>query len=122
MTVKGIQRRGVFAAGVFVLGAALPALASAQSRTQTPGADTPRLLVGTFRTPATVDASLGVESAEAVRTRVQQENPIRNLWVLPRKDINNYLQQSGYKPDSALSIADLQALAKLMRADEILDA
>ena len=119
--MKGIQRRGVLAAGVLALGAALPAIASAQ-RGQQPGADTPRLLVGTFRTPATVDASLGVESAEAVRNRVQEENPIRNLWVLPRKDINNYLQQSGYKPDSALSIADLQALAKLMRADEILDA
>lgn len=119
--MKGMQRCGVLAAGVLLLGSSVPAIAVAQ-REQTPTADTPRLLVGTFHTASVADAALGVESAEAVRTRVQQETPMRNLWVLPRKDINNYLSQSGYKPDSALSIADLQALAKLMRADEILDA
>lgn len=120
--MKVTQRRAVLAAGLFALGASVPAALSAQaSRTQQPGPDTPRLLVGTFRAATDADAKLGVEAAEALRTRVQQENPVRTLWVLSRADINNYLTQSGYKADSALSIADLQQLAKLMRADEIVD-
>ena len=119
--MKLLQRHAVKAAGLLSLAAMLPAAAGAQpSRTQQPGADTPRLLIATFRSDNT-DPTLGVQSAEAIRTRVQQENPVRQLWVLSRNDINNYLTSSGYKADSALSPADLKELAKLMRADEILD-
>lgn len=121
MTVTAFNRHAWLAAGLIALGAATPATSFAQRR-DVPGADTPRLLVGTFHTPGATDSKLGVDAAEAVRTRVQDEHNIRDLWVLPRKDINNYLTQSGYKADSALSIFDLRELAKLMRADEILDA
>jgi predicted Zn-dependent protease len=115
--VKVLQRHAVKAAGLLSL-AAFPAVVAAQRGAQ-PGADTPRLLIATFRSAG--DAALGVQSAEAIRTRVQQEIPVRQLWVLSRNDINNYLTSSGYKADSALSLTDLKELAKLMRADEILD-
>jgi len=119
--VKLLQRHAVTAAGLVSLATLLPAVAGAQARAQQqPGADTPRLLIATFRSDNT-DPTLGVQSAEAIRTRVQQETPVRQLWVLSRNDINNYLTSSGYKADSALSPADLKELAKLMRADEILD-
>ena len=117
--MKVLHRHAVKAAGLLSLAAALPSVAAAQARGQQPGQDTPRLLVATFR--ADNDPKLGVESADAIRTRVQQETPVRQLWVLSRNDINNYLTSSGYKADSALSLSDLKELAKLMRADEILD-
>lgn len=114
------RRRAFTAAGALAIAAVTaPQLARAQNRQQ-PGADTPRILIATFRAPA-ASAALAVDVSEAVRNRVQSENSIRNLYVLPRNDINNYLTSSGYKADSALSVSDLKELAKLMRADEILD-
>lgn len=116
--MKVLQRHAVVAAGLLSLAAGFPRTAAAQ-RGQQPGRDTPRILIATFRSES--DPAVGVQSADAVRTRVQQENPVRQLWVLSRKDINNYLKSSGYKEDSTLSLTDLKELAKLMRADEILD-
>src|SRR2546430_7916379 len=121
-TVMASRRRALTAAGAIAIAAAgTPRLGLAQrNQQQQPGADATRMLIATFRTPANSPA-LGVEVADALRTRVQQENSARTLWVLPRTDINNYLTSSGYKADSALSVSDLKELAKLMRADEILD-
>jgi tetratricopeptide (TPR) repeat protein len=116
--VKVLQRHAVMAAGLLSLAAGISGVAEAQ-RGQQPGQDTPRILIATFRSVS--DPAIGVQSAEAIRTRVQQENPVRQLWVLSRKDINTYLSSSGYKEDSTLSLTDLKELAKLMRADEILD-
>ena len=114
-------RRILTAAGaIAMLAGGVPRSMHAQARGQQPGADAVRILIATFRSPAN-QAALGVDAAEAIRTRVQQENPIRQVWVLPRQDINNYLTSSGYKADSALSASDLKELAKLMRADEIVD-
>jgi tetratricopeptide (TPR) repeat protein len=97
-----------------------PRFVRAQTNRQQPAPDTPRILIATCHTPTTA-TNLGVDVAEALRNRVQSENSIRQLYVLPRNDINNYLTSSGYKADSALSVSDLKELAKLMRADEILD-
>ena len=114
------RRRAFTAAGAIAIAAvSAPQIVRAQYRQQ-PGADTPRILIATFRAPASA-ASLGVDVSEEVRNRVQSETSVRNLYVLPRNDINNYLTSSGYKADSALSVSDLKELAKLMRADEILD-
>jgi tetratricopeptide (TPR) repeat protein len=116
------RRRALTAAGaIAIVAAGTPRLSLAQrNQQQQPGADATRMLIATFRAPAN-SPSLGVEVADALRTRVQQENSARTLWVLPRTDINNYLTSSGYKADSALSVSDLKELAKLMRADEIVD-
>lgn len=109
------------AGALAIVAGSAPRLVLAQGgRGQQPGADAVRILIATFRTPPN-QGTLGVDAAEAIRTRVQQENPIKQVWVLPRADINNYLTSSGYKADSALSASDLKELAKLMRADEIVD-
>src|SRR5256885_9567645 len=121
-TVMATRRRVLTAAGAIAIAAiSAPRVVRAQrSGGQQPGADTPRILIDTCHTP-TASTTLGVDVAEAVRSRVQQENSVRQLYVLARNDINNYLTSSGYKADSALSVSDLKELAKLMRADEILD-
>jgi tetratricopeptide (TPR) repeat protein len=116
------RRRVLTAAGAIAITAvSAPRIVRAQTHGQQPGADTPRILIATCHTSTAGTNTLGVDVAEAVRSRVQQENSIRQLYVLSRNDINNYLTSSGYKADSALSVSDLKELAKLMRADEILD-
>src|SRR5206468_2725599 len=113
--------RALTAAGAMAIAAvSAPGSAQAQTNRQQPAADTPRILIATCHTPTSA-MTLGVDMAEALRGRVQSETSIRQLYVLPRTDINNYLTSSGYKADSALSVSDLKELAKLMRADEILD-
>ena len=97
------------AGAIATLVVSVPRTIHAQARGQQPGADAVRILIATFRSPANQGA-LGVDAAEAIRTRVQQDNPIRQVWVLPRQDINNYLTSSGYKADSALSASDLKEL------------
>ncbi len=59
--------------------------------------------------------------ADEVRNRIQGDFSIRTLMPTSKKDIDNTLIQSGYKPDSALSPNDIKELAKLVRADEVID-
>jgi tetratricopeptide (TPR) repeat protein len=114
------RRRALTAASAIAISAiTAPHIVRAQARGQQPDATTPRILIATCHTATA--SPLGVDVAEALRSRVQSENSVRQLYVLSRNDINNYLTSSGYKADSALSVSDLKELAKLMRADEILD-
>ena len=116
-TVKAMQRRGLRVAGLVAVVSAVsaaPAVAQTQ-RTVEPDA---RILVATFRS---TDRGLGVAGADAVRSRVSQEVPQKQLLVIRKEDINGTLAASGYAADSALSPSDMKELAKLMRADEILD-
>jgi tetratricopeptide (TPR) repeat protein len=117
-SVKAMQRRGLqvagLVAGLAVVGTS-PAFAQTRQQTVEPDA---RILVATFRS---TDRGLGVQGADAVRSRVSQEVPQKQLLVIRKEDINGTLAASGYAPDSALSPSDMKELAKLMRADEILD-
>ena len=94
-----------------------PSVASAQARNQMPGPDTKRVLVTAFRG----DVEGGVKAADEIRNRVASEFSIRQLMPTSKKDIEATLQQSGYRPDSALSPNDIKELAKLVRADEVID-
>lgn len=82
-----------------------------------PNPDTPRLLVAVF---ASNDRTTGVAAADAIRSRVSTAANIKQLYVIPKNDITNYLESSGYKSDSSLGPTDLKELAKLLRADEVL--
>jgi hypothetical protein len=116
--VKGPHRSALTAAGLAAVFAvsAIPSVASAQ-RQQAPGPDTKRVLVTTFRG----DVEGGVKLADEIRGRVSNDFSIRTLMPTSKKDIDNTLVQSGYRPDSALSPNDIKELAKLVRADEIID-
>jgi tetratricopeptide (TPR) repeat protein len=117
--VKVSHRFALSAAG---LAAALavsvaPSVARAQVQRQGPGPDTKRVLVTAFRG----DATGGVKLAEEIRNRVTSDFNIRTLMPVSKKDIDNTLVSSGYRPDSALSPNDIRELAKLVRGDEIID-
>ena len=101
---------------VALIASTAPAVARAQ-RGQAPGPDTPRILVTNFRG----DREAGVKLADAIRDRIGNEFSARTLYATPKKDIENTLKQSGYPSDSALSPNDAKELAKLVRADEIID-
>lgn len=114
-----VQRHSLAAAGLLCLAALCPVTLSGQPR-RGPNADTPILLVATFRTAGT-DARIGIEGAEAVRDRVQRERRPEDLFVVPRSRMNEFLVQSGYPADSAISLSDLKLLAQNFRADAIVD-
>jgi tetratricopeptide (TPR) repeat protein len=115
--VKAMNRRGLQIAGLVSALAAAAAPVAAQSTPRTVEPDA-RILVATFRS---TDRGLGVAGADAIRSRVAQEVPQKQLLVIRKEDINGTLAASGYAADSALSPSDMKELAKLMRADEILD-
>jgi tetratricopeptide (TPR) repeat protein len=116
--VKAPYRSALSAAGFAAAFAvsAVPSVASAQ-RQQVPGPDTKRVLVTAFRG----DVEGGVRTADETRGRIASEFNIRTLMPTSKKDIETTLVQSGYRPDSALSPNDIRELARLVRADEIID-
>jgi tetratricopeptide (TPR) repeat protein len=112
--VKVMQRRATIAVA---LSLGLSAETIAQTRPgMGPGPDTPRLLVAVFSSP---DRLAGVQVADALRSRVTSAVNIRTLYVVPKENIVQFLESSGYRADSSLGMADLKELGKQLRADEI---
>lgn len=117
--MKASHRSALSAAGLAAALAvsAVPSVLGAQMRPQAPGPDTKRAVVTTFRG----DPDAGVRLANEIRNRIQSDFNIRQLMPVSKKDIDNTLVASGYRPDSALSPNDIKELAKLVRGDEVID-
>ena len=90
-----------------------------EQRDGPPNPDTPRILVATFQSDV---RATGVDVAEAVRRRLQDSYSARDLYVVPKRQIDATLEPSGYARDSALSATDLVELGRQLHADEVLDA
>ncbi len=104
-----------FAVGAVLGGSLLaPAVASAQY-VRAPDPNATRVLVAVFRSS---EKGLGVQAADAVRSRVNTEFPFKQVYVLPKNDINATLEASGFSITDALEPHDQRALATLLRADE----
>jgi len=67
------------------------------------------------------DKELGVQAAEAIRDQLQKQTNVRDLVVVPKADINNSLNSSGYSTTEALAPGDAKALASLVRAPQYLE-
>lgn len=117
--MKSTQRHVVTAVATLALSlAGTRVFAQPQQRGGPAGADTPRLVMATFHSD---DRKLGTDAAEELRRRLMSEFSMKELWVLTQKDINNTLEASGYRADSALNVSDLMELSKQLRGDETLD-
>jgi tetratricopeptide (TPR) repeat protein len=118
--VKSSQRQAATAAGFLALSlASSPVFAQAPAqRGGPPGQDTPYILVSTFQS---ADRKLGVDASDEVRKRIQGEHTAKELYVLPKANINATLEASGYRADSALNSSDLMELAKQLRGEYVLD-
>lgn len=108
--------------GVLVLAMVVPPLGAQQStpaqRGGPPRSDTPQLVVSVL---ASADQKLGVEAADAIRKRIQDEHRATELYVIPGSTVRATLLSSGYNPDSALSTDDLVQLARQVRGDYALE-
>jgi tetratricopeptide (TPR) repeat protein len=95
--------------------AAVPTLAMAQPIVRAPDPNAARLMVAVMRS---TERNLGVQAADAVRSRLTSDLPYRQVWVIPKQDINNTLEASGFSTTDALAPHDAKALGTLLRADE----
>jgi tetratricopeptide (TPR) repeat protein len=77
-----------------------------------------RVMVPTLQSS---EKDLGVQAAEAIRNQLTKQTNIRDLVVVPKADINNSLQSSGYSTTEALAPGDAKALATLVRAPQYLE-
>jgi tetratricopeptide (TPR) repeat protein len=77
-----------------------------------------RVMVPTLQS---ADKDLGVQAAEAIRNQLTKQTNLRELVVVPKADINNSLQSSGYPTTEALAPGDAKALASLVRAPQYLE-
>ena len=93
---------------------AVPSIASAQYN-RVPDPNAARMLVAVFKAS---EKGLGVQAADAVRSRMNSEFPFKQVYVLPKTDINATLEASGFPIADALEAHDQRALATLLRADE----
>ncbi len=123
MTVKSTQRYAVTVASLMgLMLAAAPLLAQPgqqpAQRGGPPNPDTPQILVAVLQSS---DKALGVQVADEIRHRIQQEHSAKELYAVPKTSINNTLEASGYKADSALNASDLMELAKQVHGDYVLE-
>jgi lipopolysaccharide biosynthesis regulator YciM len=119
VTIVKVYRFALTATGSAVAMAlsATLSVAGAQPPRQGPGVNTKRVVVTAFRG----DVDGGVKLADELRNRISNDFNIKELMPVSKKDINNTLVNSGYKPDSALAPNDIKELAKLVRGDEVID-
>jgi tetratricopeptide (TPR) repeat protein len=78
----------------------------------------PHLMITTFQSS---EAGLGVQAAEAIRSRLTRDVDAKKLLVIPQKDVHSTLTASGYSTTEALQSNDARALANLLRADEYME-
>jgi hypothetical protein len=121
--VKSTQRHTAAALGILALSLAgttmyAQAGAVAAQRGGAPNNDTPKILVATFKS---TDRALGVLMADEARKRIQSEHNAKELYAITKANINNTLEASGYRPDSALNASDLMELSKQLSGDQVLD-
>jgi tetratricopeptide (TPR) repeat protein len=77
-----------------------------------------RVMVPTLQS---ADKDLGAQAAEAIRNQLTKQTNLRELVVVPKADINNSLQSSGYSTTDPLAPGDAKALATLVRAPQYLE-
>lgn len=96
-----------------------PGELSAQQQTlqrgQTPG---PRFMVPVLRSN---ERTLGAQLADQLRERMGGDFMMRTLWIIPKSDIDNALEQSGYSKTEPLNSNDARQLANLIRAEEYVE-
>lgn len=89
-----------------------------QNRVPDPNAK--RVMVTVFKGVASdaKEKDVGVKAADELRSRISSEFPFKQVYVLPKTEINSYLEASGFPTTEALAPHDAKALASLVRADE----
>ena len=74
-----------------------------------------RITVMTFKS---AEKGTGAKAADELRNQISNKFDAKDVYVLPSKDVNNTLEQSGFSASDPLATNDEKALANLLRADE----
>ncbi|HSU94791.1 MAG TPA: tetratricopeptide repeat protein [Gemmatimonadaceae bacterium] len=115
MTCQPKLMLGVIA---LALGALVPAALLAQTRTEKLPDETPRALVVAFRSP---EKGTGTNLGEQIRTKLQSDIPIKQMYVIPKATICANLEASGFPCDSMPDAITSRLLATSLRADFYVD-
>jgi predicted Zn-dependent protease len=109
-----------FMLGVIVAAmAGAPTLLLAQTRkTEVLPDETPRALVVAFRSP---EKGAGPQLGENVRTKLQSDIPIKQMYVIPKATICANLEASGFPCDSMPDAITSRLLATSLRAEFYVD-
>ena len=103
---------------VAALGATEMSTLEAQRRPVAPPADAPRFPVLPLKS---ADKKVGVQAADAIRTRLSTAYRIKDMYVIPRADVEAILTGSGFPPDEAPDPITARLLAAQLRGDEYLE-
>jgi len=115
MTCQSKLLLGVMAASM----ASAPSLLLAQARkTEVLPDETPRALVVAFRSS---EKGAGPQLGENIRTKLQADIPIKQLYVIPKATICANLEASGFPCDSMPDAITSRLLATSLRADFYVD-
>lgn len=117
------QRQALTLAGLLAGLAAsgqVTAVSAQGYNTRSPDPTTPRIMVAALKSSGG-DKNLGASAAEAIRSRLSADIPFKQLWVIPKNDINATLEGSGFSTTEPLTPSDAKELAKNLRADQYLD-
>ena len=113
--MKAAPRQALTAAGLFAVFAASGALSAlgAQTRRIVPPADVARMMVPALKGS---DKTVGVQGADAIRSRLSQDIPYKQLWVIQKNDIASTLEASGFDPAAPLSLDSRRGGLRHVRA------
>ena len=100
------------------LGALAPTALFAQTRTEKLPDETPRALVVAFHSP---EKGTGTNLGEQIRTKLQSDIPIKQMYVIPKATICANLEASGFPCDSMPDAITSRLLATSLRADFYVD-
>jgi len=106
MEESQLNARYSLALAVLALAAAAPAHAQDAKA---------RITVMTFQSQ---EKGTGAKAADELRGQLKDKFNPKDVYVLPTKDVNNTLEQSGFSASEPLAANDEKALASLLRADE----
>ncbi|HEU5183708.1 MAG TPA: tetratricopeptide repeat protein [Gemmatimonadaceae bacterium] len=117
--MKPLVRGATTALGLLAaLGATEMSTLEAQRRPVAPPADAPRFPVLPFRS---ADKMAALDAADAIRTRLSSVYRIRDMYVIPRTDVEAILKGSGFDPHEAPDPITARLLAAQLRGDEYLE-
>lgn len=112
-------RRASLRFSIALLSLAAPALAQ-RAKKPAPEFTKQALLIVNFAPGPGADIRFARQGADAVRSRAAKLiNNKQEVEVIDDRDVQDALWRAGYNPDSAYALAGLRALARVMRADEI---
>jgi tetratricopeptide (TPR) repeat protein len=119
MTVKPLVREATAVFGIVAaLGVTAASTLEAQRRATAVDANAPRFPVLPFRG---ADKKVAVQAADAVRARLSSVFRPRDMYVIPRADVEAILTGSGFPPDEAPDPITARLLAAQLRADEYVE-